>query len=239
MARSKGLWPDPKSGFPFHQNDLRALLKVTLEVVRAAYFINGCHLQIAETFASPTRLHARVRVASLVFMLISEKCRINRKGNDLKIAACILRMWRNRPKRHYDHCISIEFVKYHENPLSWNCSPPSLVTFTLHRLGPSPFSSPMHDHGVHAVSCVLWELLCLHIQSLGQQLNWPLGAGEMRHKTTMSLPRGAGGMAVGLLSVCVLFDLNVFICLMPPTPYGEGRLGQRRGTLTNLWQLEP
>lgn len=41
-------------------------------------------------------------------------------------------------------------------------------------------------------------------------------------------------MAVGLLSVCVLFDLNVFICLMPLTPYGEGRLGERRGTLTNL-----
>lgn len=50
----------------------------------------------------------------------------------------------------------------------------------------------------------------------------------------MSLPRGAGGMAVGLLSVCVLFDLNVFICLMPLTPYGEGRLGEGRGTLTNL-----
>ena len=51
----------------------------------------------------------------------------------------------------------------------------------------------------------------------------------------MSLPRGAGGMAPGLLSVCVLFDLNVFICLMPLTPYGgRGRLGERRGTLTNL-----
>lgn len=43
----------------------------------------------------------------------------------------------------------------------------------------------------------------------------------MRHKTTVSLPRGAGGMAVGPLSVCVLFDLNVFICLMPLTPHGE------------------
>lgn len=32
----------------------------------------------------------------------------------------------------------------------------------------------------------------------------------------MSLPRGAGGMAAGLLSVCVLFDLNVFICLDAP-----------------------
>lgn len=29
-------------------------------------------------------------------------------------------------------------------------------------------------------------------------------------------------MAVGLLSVCVLFDLNVFICLTPLTPYGGG-----------------
>lgn len=76
--------------------------------------------------------------------------------------------------------------------------------------------------------------LHLHIHSLGQALYWAPGVGEMRHKTTMSLPRGAGGMAAGLLSVCVLFDLNVFICLMPLTPYGEGWLGERRGTLTNL-----
>lgn len=41
-------------------------------------------------------------------------------------------------------------------------------------------------------------------------------------------------MAVELLSVGVLFDLNVFICLMPLTPHGEGRPGERRGTLTNL-----
>lgn len=41
-------------------------------------------------------------------------------------------------------------------------------------------------------------------------------------------------MAVGLLCACVLFDLNVFICLMPLTPYGEERLGQGRGMLTNL-----
>lgn len=38
----------------------------------------------------------------------------------------------------------------------------------------------------------------------------------------MSLPRGAGGVAEGLLFVCVLFDLNVFICLMPLAPYREG-----------------
>lgn len=76
--------------------------------------------------------------------------------------------------------------------------------------------------------------MCLHIHSLGQALYWAPGVGEMRHKTTMSLPRGAGGMAVELLSVGVLFDLNVFICLMPLTSRGAGRLRKRRGTLTNL-----
>lgn len=63
---------------------------------------------------------------------------------------------------------------------------------------------------------------CFHIHLLGQPVYRAPGAGEMRHKTTMSLPRGAGGVAEGLLFVCVLFDLNVFICLMPLAPYREG-----------------
>lgn len=46
----------------------------------------------------------------------------------------------------------------------------------------------------------------------------------------MSLPRGAGGLAEGLLFVCVLFDFNVFICLMPPTSLqGRGEAGSGRG----------
>lgn len=45
----------------------------------------------------------------------------------------------------------------------------------------------------------------------------------------MSLPRGAGGVAEGLLFACVLFDLNVFICLMPLPPYGEGGSPGRGG----------
>lgn len=90
----------------------------------------------------------------------------------------------------------------------------------MHRLSPALHLCTITSH---MPSLVGYErLLCLHIHRLGQPLYRAPGAGEMRHKTTMSLPRGAGGMAVGLLSVCVLFDLNVFICLMPLTPYGEG-----------------
>lgn len=105
----------------------------------------------------------------------------------------------------------------------------------LQGLGPAVHLSMT---AVYVVSSGLWELLCLHIHSLGQTLYWAPGLVEMRHKTTMSLPRGAGGMAVELLSVGVLFDLNVFIFLMPRLPLGRGGLGERRGTLTNLWQLE-
>lgn len=71
--------------------------------------------------------------------------------------------------------------------------------------------------------------LCFHTHLLGQPVYRAPGAGEMSHKTSMSLPRGAGGVAEGLLFVCVLFDFNVFICLMPLPPCRGGGSSGRGG----------
>lgn len=106
-----------------------------------------------------------------------------------------------------------------------------------YRLGvpPHPLPSPTRL----GMCFRLWRAVsspCFHIHLLGQPVYGAPGAAGMSHKTSMSLPRGAGGLAEGLLFVCVLFDFNVFICLMPPTSLqGRGdRLGEGRGTLTNL-----